>query len=69
MYRDNDAVGRPAKSDDSDIERDRHIRHGARDGLNGIAVPETAGSKIVVVVLGRQRRGRGFARRRTGRQA
>jgi len=42
MYRDNTGVSRRAKSDDRDIEQDRHTGGDARDRLTGIAVTETA---------------------------
>jgi hypothetical protein len=67
MYWDNNGIGRRAKSDALDIERDRYTGGDARNRLTGIAVPETAGCKIVVVVFGRQRERREFARGRTGR--
>jgi hypothetical protein len=67
--RDNNVVGRREKSDAGDLERDYRTGGDAGDGRASIAVPETAGCKIVMVVSGRLSRRRGFTRGRAGRHA
>ena len=66
--RDNNVVGRREKNDAGDIERDHRTGGDAGDGRAGVAMPETAGCKIVMVFerLSRRRR---FARGRAGRHA
>jgi hypothetical protein len=66
---DNNGVGRREKSDAGDIERDYRTSGDAGNGRAGIAVPETAGCKIVMVVFGQLSRRRGFAGGRAGRHA
>ena len=63
---DNNGGGRREKSDAGDIERDRRTCGNVSGSQAGIAVPETAGCKIVMVVFGRLSRRRGFARGRAG---
>jgi hypothetical protein len=58
--RDNNGVGRREKCDARDIERDHRTGGNAGDGRAGVAVPETAGCKIVMVFVRLSRR-RGFA--------
>jgi hypothetical protein len=66
---DNNGVGRREKSDAGDIERDRRTGGDAGDRLARIAVPETAGCKIVMVTFGRLSRRHGFARGGAGPRA
>ena len=66
---DDNGVGRHEKSDAGDIERDRRTAGNVSGRQAGIAVPETAGCKIVMVVSGRLSRRRGLARGRAGRHA
>jgi hypothetical protein len=64
---DDDGVGRREQSDAGDLERD-HRAGDAGDKWAGIAVPEAAGCKIVMV-FGRLSRRRGFTRGGVGRHA
>ena len=65
---DGNGVGRREKSDAGDIERDRRTGD-VGDRQAGIAVPEAAGCKIVMVVFGRLSRRCGFAHGGAGRRA
>ena len=69
MCRDDNGVCRRKKRDAGNIERDRHAGGDARGRLTGIAVPETAGCEIVMVVFGGLSRRCRFARGRVGRRA
>ena len=66
---DENSVSRREKSEAGNIERDRRTGGNVSGRQAGIAVPETAGCKIVMVVFGRLSRRRGFARGRAGRHA
>ena len=67
--RDDNSVGQRKKSDAGDIERDRRTGGNAGGKQAGIAVPQTAGCKIVTVVFGQLSRRRGFAGGGVGRRA
>ena len=62
MCGDDNGVGRRKKSDPGNLERNRHAGSDAGGSLTGIAVPETAGCKIVMVVFCRLGGRRWFAR-------
>ena len=64
--RDSNVIGRREKNDAGNLERDYRTGGKTGDGRAGIAVPETAGCKIVMLVFSRRR---GFARGRVGRHA